>query len=286
MSVTTKYRRHAAVFNTDVVDQITQMAVSDGKEVFGEAGGGQLYPLGQYILAGLPGAQFTTRGIAKALDQCGGLGGSIADEAAGLILYAQQAAAGATCTTGSNHRKYTFTAGLILPRTLRCEFGGNAELTYDVIPTSDGSTNPLAFTDSVALPTLGTEELFTLGPFKWGNEVLAQCKSLTIDFGITAAVEAADSDIFPSFASITSIQPTITLTGTDIQWLKSDVVPQAGLPGVASMEHISFTAAGLAWIEAPFDASGHAAAEATLQAQLLYDGSNAPLVIDTTADIV
>ena len=54
----------------------------------------------------------------------------------------------------------------------------------------------------------------------------------------------------------------------------------------ASTEHISFTAAGLAWIEAPFDASGHAAAEATLQAQLLYDGSNAPLVIDTTADIV
>ena len=60
---------------------------------------------------------------------------------------------------------------------------------------------------------------------------------------------------------------------------------RTGFVADATETHILFTAAGLAHFTEPFTASGTEAGEATLVIETENDGTNDPIVIDTTSAI-
>lgn len=304
MTVTKAHTLYGVVFNATVLGGITAQNISTGTTVRGEGRSGEPYSRINHLVGQKPGATFTSEDIAAALAVCGPAGVDIDGLAAGLILYAQAFADGGTRASGANHRSYTIYDGIVAPQQLRCTHQGDASIDYAALATYDGTHSPLVEADTVSLPAGLTDNArFTLGPITIGGVTLAEYRDLTIDFGIMVRSEGAESDIWDTFSYIVTYQPTITLRGIDVEWLKSTNIPLAGKAAAhadtaiylrkrsdggtfvadATAEHIQLTAAGLAWIPTPMDASGLDPAECTLMLRTKYDGTNLPIVVDTTS---
>lgn len=301
MTVTNKHTICGVAIDTTVLGGITEQNLVTGTEVRGEARSGEIYARHQAIVKQgyLPG--FTTEDVAAALALCGLSGLSLATKS--LILYAQKYADGGGIAAGAVHRSYTFAKGILVPRTLTVEHQGDATIKYEAVTISvDGSTSPMTIAETAALPTIAAHAVHTLGPVTIESEVLDHIKRLQIDFGIEAVSEGADSDILDTLASIRLAATKLTLSGINVAWLKADAIPEAGLAAThtntkiylrkraaggtfvadETAEHVKFTAAGLAYIEQAF---GGDPLECNLVMPLKYDGTNAPLTIDTASAI-
>lgn len=307
MGVIRRHGLYAVVADTTVIPGITAMSGNTGTEVIGEATSGDLYPNQVSINAQNPGVTFSSRSIAIALSTIGLAGVNLADLAAGLIFWAHAHKTGASREGTLMHRKYVAAKGIVIPQQLTIDHQGNAVLSYLARPTWDGSNDPILITDLQTLTvSVADSERFTLGPCTIESYLTAQMKSLTIDFGINLSAEGSDSDVLPTFVSIATITPSITLQGTDIEWAKSANIPlfagkaathantklylRKRAPGGkfvpdATAQHIMFTADGLAHIETFFEADGVTPAEITLEMPLRYDGTNSPLTVDTAIAI-
>ncbi|MFZ5785119.1 MAG: hypothetical protein ACOY3Y_01645 [Acidobacteriota bacterium] len=306
MAVQRKSGLYAVSVGDTLLGGITQQNLVTGTEVRSDKNSGDVYArfLALYAQKIAPG--FTTTAIAAALGLCATTGASLADMTGGLKLYAQKHADGGTRTAGAAHRSYGFARGILLPRQLTVSHQGDATLSYDaVIVSADGINAPMTITDATALPAsaVGPSERFTLGPVTVGGVALSQKTQLQIDFGIDAVAEGADSDIWDTLASIREIQSTIRITGSDPEWLKSTNIPLEGKAAThlntsiylrkrahggtfvagATEEHIKITADGLAYVDQVMSASGNNPSETTLVIATRYDGTNAPLVVDTAA---
>lgn len=306
MSDTRKHTLWAVEAHTTLIPGITRQAVRTGSDVRGESTSGEIWPRFLSMIGQNPGAEFATRAIATAWGICGLTGKSLGDLTTGLKMYAQKHVHGGKPATGSNHRKYTFVKGILIPVSLSVDHQGDAELSYLVAATWDGVNDPVVVTDSVALPGgLTDAERFTLGPFTIESVAIGQIRSLNIDFGITATPEGADSDVWPRMVSIEQIVPRITLRGTDVEWLKAANIPLSGKAvthanttiylrrrkaGAAyylnnESQHIKISAAGMATISDAFDAAGSGRSEITLDMPLNYDGTNDPITLTSGQQI-
>jgi len=311
MSLTTQHGLWAVVVDndptsTDIIGGITAMNVRTGSEIRNEARSNEVYPRFQSLVAQKPVGTFATSAIAAALDVAGPTGLDLDGLSNGLHFYAQKGADGGTRAGATSHRKYAIVDGILIPRRLTCEHRGDASLEYESVITYDGSNDPVTVTDSASLPAgIADAERFTLGSATLETEALTGLTRFELDFGIKARAEGADSDIWDTIVTIEEIMGVLKLRGKDPAWFKSDVIPlggkavthantsvylrkrAAGATFVAdgTEEHIKFTFAGLAVIETLFDAQGNATGETELMMPLYYDGSNDPMVIDTTAAI-
>lgn len=289
-----------------VLGGIESVNVKTETEHRAEATSGELYPRHQAIVGQKPTADFASVCLAQCLAQIGLAGLSIATLTNGLKLYAYKHTDGGGRSSGSTHRLYTIKKGLIVPRRLTCDHRGDALLTYDVLMTWDGTNDPFIVTDTSAVPTAPTDaERFTIGGITIGAIAIPQVRSFELDFGINAVTEGADSDIFDTFVSIVDVKPVITLRGVDVEWLKSTNIPLAGKAATqanttiylrkrlqtsagyvanGTAEHIKLNSAGLAWIDDVFK-SGKGSTECSLKLAAIYDGTNAPVVINTASAI-
>jgi hypothetical protein len=287
-----------------VIGGITRQSIAMQSIVQSEARSGEVYARLQALTEQRPRLTFTTNAVAAALDKAALVGLDISTLSTGLHLIAQKHADGGTRTAGATHRKYTLNDGLLFPTRLTCQHGGDAELEYEVIATYDGSNDPIVIADSQALPSgLDDAERFTLGSMTIESVTFDHLRSFELDFGLRVEAEGSDSDIWPTIVTIIEILPVIRLRGVDIEWAKAANVPLIGLAAThtntaiylrkradggtfvadATAEHIKFTAAGYATIETVFDAQGNETGETELVMPLVYDGTNDPLVIDTTS---
>ena len=92
-----------------------------------------------------------------------------------------------------------------------------------------GSNDPITWTDSQSLPAGITDaERFTLGPTSIESEDLDHVSRVSLEFGITAVSEGADSDLWDTICYIQEAQPVLRVRGKDPTWLKSDVFPLLG----------------------------------------------------------
>jgi len=302
----TRHGLYAVEFDATLLPGITQCRVDTGTDVQGDATSGEVYNRWLSVYAQKPKATFASKAIASALDLCGLAGLDVSGLAAGLKLYAQMHARASTRAGAASHRKYTLNDGLVVPRTLSVSHRGDATLSYDVLVLYDGVNDPLVISDAVTLPAgLTDAERFTLGPITIESVSLTTVQKFDVDFGITGDPDAGDSSIWDTYCSIRGIKPKITLSGFDVEWLKAANIPltgksathlntaiylrkrAAGSTFVADVtaEHIKFTAAGLAYIETPFDASDDGVSTTSLVMPLKYDGDNAPLTINTASAI-
>jgi len=307
MAVARRHGLWAVEVGSAIVGGITSHRVGTGTELVADETSGEVHNRFLGLMAQNPTAGFTTKQVSNALDQCGLLGTSLA-VVSGVKFYLQKHAEGGARTSGSNHRKLTFNEGLIYPTRLSCEHQRDAELEYALAITYDGTNDPIVVTDSSALPSGIADALrFTLGPVTIESVALTHVKRFELDFGIEVRVEGADSDIWPTFASVISVKPTLRLSGIDIEWFKAANIPLLGKVAThantkvylrkrsqasatayvadGTAEHVKFTAAGLAYIEEPANASGQENQDVTLVMPLKYDGTNLPLVINTASAI-
>ncbi len=307
LGVANKYGAYEVEFHATRLGGISAYSLGSGSQVMNESSSGFYYPEHPSLTGQLPVGSFTTLQIARALGLCGLTGTSIDGLASGLKYYLRKHAEGSTRTAGSAHHKYTIRGGLVYPATLTCDHQGNATLTYNVIVTYDGTNVPIVLTTSQALPAVQSDdEQFTLGTFKIGNVDFTAIKSMSLNFGINAVSEGADSEIWDRYVSIEDIKPSLTLTGIDPDWFAAAAIPLLGLKGTKAQtifylrkraiggtswvadgtsEHIKFEGANLATVDDMIQVTGQDASGITINVPFYYDGTNAPLVIDTTSAI-
>jgi hypothetical protein len=294
---------YAVGIGTTILGGITQQNIVTGSQARGEGTSAEVYARIASLIEQKIAPGFTTQAIAAALAACGIAGCSIPLLSGGLALYAQNRADGGIYSAGATHRKFAFATGVLAPAQLNCAHRGDATLSYQALISSPAGADPLIFTDSTAVPAFGTDqdERFTLGPVTIGGVTLTGIRSVGINFGIVLASEGSDSAVWDSVAFIREIRPIITLSGIDPTWLAAAKVPLAGLAAThanttiylrkraaggtfvddETEEHVSIAAAGYAHVDTAFDSSGAESGTVSLQLTTYYDGTNAPLVIDT-----
>ena len=311
MTQNTRHGLWAVVFDndptsTDVLGGITMLRLNTGSQVRNEARSGEIYARHQSLVAQKPVGVFGTSALAAALTLCGLTGLDIDGLSNGLHFYAQAGADGGGRLGATSHRKYVVKDGIVVPTRLTCEHQGDAVLEYQALMTYDGSNDPITWTDDQSLPAGITDaERFTLGPTSIESEALDHITRVSLEFGITATAEGADSDLWDTIVYIQEAQPVLRIRGKDPLWLKSDVFPLLGkevthantdvyfrkrdvggtFVADVTAEHILMSCAGYATIETVLDAQGNATGESELVVPCVYDGTNAPLTFNTASAI-
>ena len=304
--VSTLYLLHEVEFDATRLGAVSTQDLTFGSQVQNETASGFHFPEFPTLNAQLPTGNFTTMQIARGLGLCGLTGTSIAGLTTGFKMYLRKQAEGSTAVAGANHHKYTMLRGVVVPTTLTVDHQGDATLTYNITATYDGSNAPIVLTTSQSLPAAQEDDQrFAIGPISIESQTYDHVKSMTIDFGINVVSEGSDSEIWDRFANIREIKPTVTFTGIDPDWFSAAKTPMLGRSASfantawylrkralgnsfvadGSAVHVKFTGAGLATIDNVMQVTGQDASGLTLTMSMYYDGTNAPLVIDTASTI-
>jgi hypothetical protein len=309
MPVTKRYGLYGVHIATTLLPGITRQSIRFGSTIRNEPRSGEPYSRFQSLVAQKPGATFSTESIAAAIDLVPLLGYSLVAEVNGLRLYTQQWLKGGTREGTLKHVQDQIKIGILALRRLNAEHQGDAVLDLEAIAGWNGSDTdgPILRTKDITLPAaVADADRFTLGKITVGAIALTQFRSVELDFGIEINSEGSESEIWDSFITIRSIQPRLTVRGINPLWFQSTgAIPMIGKAGThantsiylrkranggtfvpdATVEHISITGDGYATIEMPMDANGLEATEANLVMEFRYDGTNIPLLIDTTSAI-
>jgi len=155
---------------------------------------------------------FSSRHLAVCLAGIGISGAEMAD----LDTYFQKIAKYGTRTGGAANLQIRAATGMIYPVAISARHNDAAIISYMAVPLStDGSTAPVALNNNVAIPAGGgISEKFTAGGVSINGAAVA-VESIDVAFGLQVAVEASDGHVFPTFASIMSRQPIITVRTMD-----------------------------------------------------------------------
>jgi hypothetical protein len=289
------------------IDQITDFNVDTGINEMLVTADGSVDPTYVAIQNQSPRINFTTSALATVLATCGISGLKIDSDVDddGAEFWFQKMAEGGVRATGSNHMKLTMNEGMLLPRVISASNdGGPATMTMEMVITWDGTNDPLVIATSQALEgTAIVGEVFVPGIVMINGTQLDGIQDISIDFGLTEMVVTADGNVWPTFTAIQTRKPVITITTLDVIALNT-----FGLTGDAqgatdsivylrkvdeggtrvadgTSEHISFTIDD-GMITVKTIGGGDEPQQSEVQITPTYDGSNAIMLIDTTAAIV
>lgn len=289
------------------LDQISDWAMDTRINNILLGADGMVDPSYVAVMSQSPSAAFTTSALATVLAKCGISGLAIAADADeyGADLYLQKLAEGATRASGSSHIRLRAAKGILVPRSLSAAQGaGVATLGLELIPTWNGSADPLVIATSQALagtPSVG--EAFTVGPVSINGAQVEGIQSITVDFGITLETLGSDGGVWPTFVCIRERRPTFRIETTD-----AGVINTFGLTGAAqggtdsviylrkmaeggtrvadvTAEHISFTIDEGHIACGPLRASHPGRIGAELIITPTYDGTDPIIAISTATAI-
>lgn len=285
-----------------------RQSMDPGASVRAENVAGSAYPLFGVVDAVNPRLTFDTYDVASALGYVGMLGLAITSATVGRIgveLFEMQYDDVGQIVSGSNHRLLRFRKGILVPRQLTCRHQQDAQLSLELIAISDGTNDAVIFAESQASPGAATDPArHTLASAVIESVTFAKLMGLTIDFGLTVNAKGDGSNPFPTRLEVQTSAPKITLETESPELFSASGVPLRGKVAThansivklrkrtkntgsfvadATEEHISITTAGVLTAQTAFDASANSDATASYMVTSLFDGTNAPLVIDTTA---
>lgn len=283
---------------------ITAQSALTGSEVDVQEVAGDSFARHVSVTQQNPGFNFTTLAVDAALGYFGtqGLEVDAAATETGLQLW-QVSIDDDTGqpASGASHRSLTMSKGLVYPVSLSCAQDGHAELQCVAQAIYDGSNDPLIPAGSATLPgTLADTERWGLGAVSIGGVTVTDHLNIELAFGLQVTVRRAEGDLWPTHLQIVSIKPRLTVSGAGVELFAAGSFPLAGKAAtqanttvylrkrdtsaagyVTGSNHISFNLAGLATIQSAHDASGNDLAQATIQVDGVYDGSNAPVVFNS-----
>lgn len=207
--------------------------------------------------------------------------------------------------SGSVHTRYEVNKGIIYPTSLTVDHQGNAQISYSIMAIYDGSNAPIVKAVNQALPTIpaGQDDRWTMYDAHVNNILVAQKKSINIDFGPQTNTEGADSEAFDSWVSLDAVLPTITIQGINPEYLAA-AGPVTTLAGndynnaavnrvrlkkrgiaIGTAEHIIINTQGLARISEPFNSTGNDAGRTELRFEAIQEDTNVPLIFQTDVAI-
>lgn len=252
----------------------------------------------------------STYDLKQLLDTIGATGLCITTDGShpGVTGYLQKCDDCGVAASGSVHRSYLFTLGLIVPRRITCQHRGDARLDYDIVVIGDGTNAPVTLSDTAALPTITASPLrFTLGPCKLNNVALTEYSEIEIDFGNQVQTRGSESDIDDTHIEQKTHEPMIRIKGIDPAWFSASKVPAAGVVVANSTdyvylrkraqtashfvadgtaEHIKFTLAGFAAVGNAVSAELQRVSETEVVIKGAKDASgNMPIVVSTSSAI-
>ncbi|MCW8129625.1 MAG: hypothetical protein KIS92_04495 [Planctomycetota bacterium] len=295
------YTLFAVNIDGTLIDGITNQAVSTGLQMALNKNDGSPHIRFAGAMAGKPTIRFTTKAIAKALAAVGALGASIGSS---ITFFFQKTAESGLRAGSGAHLKIVGSAGLVVPRTLRASQDQEAEIEYEYFPVSaDGSTAPLTITTGQSLSgSPDSAQKFTVGPAKI-NGTNVQPQSIEIDFGLNVVTRSHSGFFYLIRAHIDSAEPKIKVTTLDAGVLATYTLAGTAQSSTDSVyyfrklleggartadgtgEHVSITVDEGIITVPDVNAAEGSDAQATVQEDVSYDGSNLPLVISTTATI-
>lgn len=300
----------AVKHGTTVLSGMESIDTQLNAQVENESTVGSPFPQFAVITAQRPRIMFATKRAAALLGLTGLTGVAIDGTNSLVAVYAALGANGLPAS-GSVHKSYTANRGLLVPRRLSCSARGNLQVDCEaLLYSSDGAAHPIAISEVAALPTLPINNIYhTIGPITLGitgTVFQPGClQNVSIDFGSGADTIGCGSDLYDTHLQIPRVAPVITISGIDAAAFGAAGVPEVGIPiehaatkiffrkratnGVGfvangTAEHIKLTANGLA-VVTQHTGQGTNRAEVTLQITTSWDGTNAPITINTASAI-
>ena len=301
----------AVKHGSTVISGLQTLDSQTNPTVESDSSAGSPYPQFAVITAQRPRIMFATKQSAALLGVTG-LAGAVIDGTSTLVAYYASLAATGLPAAGSVHRSYTANRGLLLPRRLSVARAGNVQVDAEaLLYSSDGTSHPLVISDTAALPALTLANiLHGIGPVTLGitgTFFAADCiQNVSIDFGNGAETLGCGSDLYDKHLQLPRVAPVITISGINAAAFGTAGVPPVGyqvdhtksifyfrkraLSGIgfvadATAEHIKMTANGLA-VVTQHTGQGTARAEVTIQITTSWDGTTAPITINTASAIV
>lgn len=267
---------------------------------------GSPYPLFSAITDMDPRIVFETYDLPKALGNVGLTGLAISSATLGRVgveLYELLYDDYGQLASGSVHRKLQCRKGVIFVRRISCAHGQDARVELELIGLHDG-TNPIwEPSESVAAPGAATDPTrHTLGPVSLGDVDLERITNVDIEYAVNASSQGTGSNPYRTYVDVPDIKPTvrvqtrapnqfsdsgIPLTGKVAEHADSLIVFRKRVRNTATFvadetaEHISLTTNGTLYCDEAFAATANAEASSSYRVASDYDGTNAPLVIDT-----
>lgn len=202
-------------------------------------------------------------------------------------------------------KQYRIANGLLVPQNLATDHQGRAQLNGRALAITDSNGNePIIVSDNVSFPA-GAADTEEYGLYRQtvSGITLQGCKRLAVEFGIEVTQEDADGSIYPEWVSVGMVLSRITLAGINPNWLGGsgldiggDLVTHANTTlrlvkyangqsyaDLASSVHIAATVYGLGCITTAGSTRERGVAGSELMIYALHDGSNVPILFNTTA---
>ena len=189
---------------------LTGARVSRGLQSLIRRAGGFPDPQGAWTQKGRPAFSVTTLTL-SALSSIGIEGA----ECTTVATFWHKKKAYGSRETGANHVKLTLAKAYAVPRSLRFAKGENVELAVDFLGvSSDGETNPLARTDSQALPAgYGITEAYAPAHLDIGGSDF-DVSDGTLEFGVDARTDGMRA--YDEEAWIENRDPALNVNSPDI----------------------------------------------------------------------
>lgn len=289
-----------------LLNGVTQQSVRTGSEHAAEATAGNAYANTGSINRIQPAATFSCLDVAEVIDLLGLRGACLAGGSSpGAEFYELALDACGTVKALTSHRRNILPNGLALIRRISCGHRQNASVDVEVLTHYDGTNNPLIPEDSVAAPTgLAAPTLFTLGPVSLNGVEFTGNLQVDIDFAIEAETDGGDSDVYDTSIVIAQIIPKFTIRGREVaKFATASGIPLEGAKGTHAntsiilrkrtprtasfsdnADNIEITGDAMISVDEAWSAQANRRGEIGLMGTCLDDGTNAPLVFDTSYD--
>jgi len=294
--------------NTTWIGGILSTSAENQPNIQSDPTAGSAYP--QFVSINSIKSMFTFRtfNVAAALGQIGSLGLSLGSGVTCELWEILMDAAGQVAS-GSVHRRLSFANGRIVPRRLTARAQEDAELEFQAMGLSaNGTDSPLIITETQALPAPLDLARHTLADATIATIAAGCITELDIDFGINIESRACTGQIFDTRLHQPAIVPTITVTVLNAALVGAGAsqIPDTGRACLhantrfrfrrrvnkvaafvadATAEHMVLTTDGTAIPTSTFSGDGNEEATTPLQITSMFDGTNAPIVVNTASAI-
>lgn len=220
---------------------------------------------------------------------------------AGASFYFRRRADAGTFVSGSNNQRVASSVGFIKVGGISASQDGPADLSLNYYAFStDGYTQALAFTDSVALATSPAYVAkFYMGRAKLGSSFIDGVVGINFDAGIRFQYHPEDGCVYRKNGSIYMREPTITINLANIRAL-SNFSPDLAIDSASNLsvwfwkgssgshrvaadtaEHVKITFSTSAW--SPTEASGAGSEDASIAVRAVCIGTPTVSVAATIA---
>lgn len=275
--------------------QLTNISVDPGIEKMINTGG-QTDAVFSAIRSQKPMCRFSSPNLGLFMGLAGASGAAIT---ATVVVYFAKLVHGGTRSYSACF-KATFNDGMFVLRKASASNGQEGSAEYELYGTFDGTNAPVIFAGSATCPAEGaTVAKFTNGPFKIGTTTI-ESQSNEFDTGFDIGQYSVNGKVYDEAACILARKPVMrvqtldlgaidTLTasgaGDDVTMYFTKKTNQGANVANATEEHISLVAALAHITPGVIEGSEGKEATATIESQLLYNLTDAIVVIDTTAAI-